>query len=118
MRNCSPLQSLGANNGNRTHLYTLGRYHSTDELYSHRGEEALLKSFDFKWFTNHNCLIHQKFTRKFNNGLKINLKLKGEDLMINVENTRIELEHLYIKSYMLCVRWLTKLLQISLCFRT
>ena len=37
--------------------------------------------------------------------------------MINVENTRIELEHLYIKSYMLCVRWLTKLLQVLVYLR-
>ena len=37
--------------------------------------------------------------------------------MINVENTRIELEHLYIKSYILCVRWFTKLLQVLVYLR-
>lgn len=68
MRNCSPLQFLGANNGNRTHLYTLGRYHSTDELYSHRGEEALLKFEDFKRFTNHPWKSNTNITFAKNNG--------------------------------------------------
>ena len=40
---CHSIFYFGANNGNRTHLYTLGRYHSTDKLYSHRGEEAFFK---------------------------------------------------------------------------
>ena len=33
------------------------------------------------------------------------------------ENTRIELAHLYMKSYILCVRWFTKLLQVLVYLR-
>ena len=57
------LRRAGAGNGSRTHLSTLGRSHSTDELYPHRGNSIAHRAGEINRFLTGRKIAAANFRR-------------------------------------------------------